>query len=206
MSKNSEIKKDIDDEFESIKSMHQTLSSNIDNYLINNEDELSNFGNIQIYDYEKDIEKSQVEASDLIEKMANLYLKDAPEVLNHPYIKKKMEEDTKYYSSTQLLQKMSEKLLLQQMRQIDQGENAPKNYEVANATVAQLRENIKDGRHARTEIEKLYRDLRKEMGLNDLAQTNSNSSVIDNNKEDGQIIDTTKLNEQIEQMIKNMKS
>lgn len=204
MSKNSEIKKDIDDEFENIKSLHQNLSSNIDNYLVSNDDDdLTNFGNVQLYDYEKDIEKAQENASDVIKKMADLYLKDAPEVRNHPYIEKKIEEDTKYYSSMQMLQTMSEKLLLQQMRQIDQGENTPKNYEVANATLAQLRENIKDGRHARTEVEKIYRDLRKDMGVNDISHTNSSQTE---EKEEGRIVDTTLLNEQIEKMIRDRKA
>lgn len=194
---NEEIKKDLDSEFDNLKSMHQQVSSNIDDYLVKNESDLPNFGELELYDYETDVEKFKSTSKNMIKDMVDLYLGDAPDLISHPYIKSKMEEDTTYYASTQLLQKMSEKLLLQQLRQIDNGENSPRMYEVTNGTMQQIRENIIDGRKARTEIEKLYKEIRKDFGLNEMGSTKKTPEADD----EGIIVDTKKLNEKIQSKI-----
>ncbi len=99
---------------------------------------------------------------------------------------------------------MSERLLLQQMRQIDQGDNTPKMYEVANQTISQIGANIKDGRNACSDIEKLYKNLRKDFGGSEiLGENNKKEEDGVKNEEDTMIFDTFKLNDAIEKANKN---
>ena len=52
--KNQQKKQQLDDEFDQIKNQH---SGNLmDKYMVNNEEDLPGFGEIEIYDYTKDIQ------------------------------------------------------------------------------------------------------------------------------------------------------
>ena len=199
---NLSVKEDLDQQLRNAQNQHAKMSSDIEQYIVKNNEDLPQFGNIEVYDYDKDIATFKKSSTALIKSMAALYLKDRPDMLEDPYIEKKIDEDSKYYGQTQLLQKMSEKLLLQQLKQTDQGDNTPKMYEVANQTMNQIRENIKDGRNARLEIEKQYKELRKDFGMAEIV--NKSIEVKDDKADDdgGMMIDTAKLNDMIEKMQK----
>jgi hypothetical protein len=203
---NLSVKDDLDQQLNNAKNQHKKMTTDIEQYIVNNENDLPQFGNIVVYDYDKDIETFKKSSKELIKSMAELYLKDRPDMLEDSYIEKKIDEDSKYYGQTQLLQKMSEKLLLQQLRQIDQGDNTPKMYEVANQTMNQIRENIKDGRNARLEIEKQYKELRKDFGMTDVVSKTTDTKTDNTESEDaGLMIDTAQLNDMIEKLQKQKK-
>lgn len=202
-SHNLNIREDLDNQLEAIKNHHKNISTDIEQYVVNASDDLPNFGNIQVYDYDKDIQIFNQSSLDLIDSMAKMFLKELPDLLESDYVKQKIKEDAKYYSNTQLVQKMSEKLLLQQLRQIDQGDNTPKMYEVANQTISQIVANNKDGRNARSEIEKLYKDLRKDFGGSEVLGDNKKEDNSLEKEDDTTIFDTFKLNDAIEKANKN---
>ena len=195
-------KSDLDQKLNELKNQHIQISDGIEQYIVNKDEDLPNFGNIQVYDYDKDIKTIKKSSQELIQTMADLYLKESPDMLDNPYIIKKIEEDSKYYGQTQLLHKMSEKLLLQQLRQIDQGDNTPKMYEVANQTMNQISQITKDGRNARWEIEKMYKELRKDFGLNEVVNKPKEEDM-ENSEEQTFTIDPMKLNDIIDGAMKN---
>lgn len=202
---NLSIREDLDNQLEAIKNQHKNTSTQIEQYVVNASEDLPNFGNVQVYDYDSDISTFNETSLTLINSMAAMFLKDLPDLLESDYVKQRIKEDAKYHSNTQLVQKMSERLLLQQMRQIDQGDNTPKMYEVANQTISQIGANIKDGRNARSEIEKLYKDLRKDFGGSEILGDNKKEADILEKEEETTIFDTFKLNDAIEKANKNKK-
>ena len=204
--RNQQKKEDLDDEFDMIKA-HHSGGIDVSKYMVDSDEDMPGFGELEIYDYTKDIAKSQETGKKILTELVDLYLGDNPEIRNHPYIKSRMSEDAEYYSQMKIMQKLSEKLLLQQMRQIDAGDVAPRMYEIASKHMGEIRENIKDGRRARLEIEEIYKSMRKDLGLSETVnskKTDSSSDDIDS--DDGIIIDTAQLNSKIDDYLKNKDS
>lgn len=200
---NQKKKEDLDDEFDIIKQQHSG-KIDISKYMIDSDEDMPGFGEMELYDYKSDILKSQETGKKILSDLVDLYLGDNPEIKEHPYIQSRMNEDAEYYSQMKTLQKLSEKLLLQQMKQIDSGDVNPRMYEIASKHMGEIRENIKDGRRARLEIENIYKSMRKDLGLTDTINDKVSDSEFDDiDGEDGIIIDTTKLNSQIDEYLKN---
>ena len=132
---------------------------------------MPDLGTIQIYDYDKDVDESKVQADEVLESMVDLYLGDYPDLVKHKYVQQKMKEDAKVYADTLFLQKMTKRNFLTQLRQVDNGDNSARMHEVVNQSVSQIRDNIKFSQTQRTEFEKFWKDMRKDLGLNELSET-----------------------------------
>lgn len=194
--KNQMKKDELEDEFDKIQSQHSNL--NVKQYLVDVDEDLPGFGELELYDYDADLKNINEESKEILDELVDLYLGDAQEIKNHPYIIRKKKEDARIYASSFFLERMSEKVLLQLLRQIDNGDNGARMYEVLNQTMKEIRENNKDGRTARTEVEKLYKEMRKDLGLNEMV--GGNDLVVDD--EEGEIIDTKDLNDKIDNYLK----
>lgn len=211
-SKNENEKNRIQDEFEQIQSEannNKLFESDLDisKHLAKMED-LPDLGEIQIYDYDADLTVSSQQAMCVLESLVDLYLSDVPKLKQHPYIKNKMIEDSLVYSETIFLSKMTRKVFLTQMRQIDNGDNSARMFEVLNQTISQVRENSKFSSTQKTELEKFYKELRKDLGLNEVAENPEvqKSLAEISASEEGEITDNRKLNDIIkEAMIKKDK-
>ncbi|CAG7580199.1 MAG: hypothetical protein SLAVMIC_00296 [uncultured marine phage] len=198
MGKNDEKKENLQDEFEKLQSEHK--DTNIEKYLVDSDEDLPGFGELDVYNYDDDLSEVKKVSEDVIEGLVDLYLGDAPDVKEHSYIKQKKLQDMYDYADSRFLSKMSKKLLLQNLRQIDNGDNSARMYEVATKLMGEIREINKDSRSSRSEIENFYKGIRSDLGLNDLA--NSNNVETDEDA-DGQIINTADLNNQIDDYLKN---
>jgi hypothetical protein len=113
-----------------------------------------------------------------------------------------MREDALVYAESIFLSKMTRKNFLSQLRQIDNGDNSARMHEVVNQTIGQIRENSKFSSTQRTELEKFYKGLRKDLGLNDIespdvqrAQTENKENTPDDDL--GDVMDNRKLNDLI---------
>ena len=173
-------------------------------------DDLPDFGEIELYDYNSDIERSKRQGKDVLESMVDLYLGDNPTVANHAYIQKKVQEDAQVYADTIFLQDMTRKNFLTQLRQVDNGDNSARMHEVINQSISQIRDNIKFAQSQRTELEKFYKDMRKDMGLNEISESMEQKNIEQNEedgttKPDGKIVDTRNLNDMIDKLIKGDK-
>jgi len=192
--KNKVKKEKLEDEFDKIQNQHSNL--NVKQYLVDVDEDLPGFGELEVYDYDTDLKNVNNESIEIMNELVDLYLGDAEEIKNHPYINRKKKEDARIYASSFFLERMSEKVLLQILRQIDNGDNSARMYEVLNQTMKEIRENNKEGRQSRTEVEKLYKEMRKDLGLNEI------SSNVVNSDDEGEIINTKDLNDRIDDYLK----
>jgi hypothetical protein len=198
MSKTENEKNRLQDEFNQIQS--ESGDFDISNHLAKPED-LPDLGEIEIYDYDSDLTVATQQSMEVLETLVDLFLSDIPQLKNHPYIKTKMLEDARVYGETIFLQKMTRKAFLTQMRGIDNGDNSARMYEVLNQTIGQIRENAKFSSTQKTELEKFYRELRSNLGYNEIEGPEINKPVTgdstEEGKEDGSIMDNRKLNDMI---------
>jgi hypothetical protein len=202
MSKKEEKIQNLQDEFSRIQENNKDLD--VSKYLAKREDHLPDLGTIQIYDYDKDIDESKDQAGEVLESMVDLYLGDYPDLVKHKYVQQKMKEDAKVYADTLFLQKMTKRNFLTQLKQVDNGDNSARMHEVVNQSVSQIRDNIKFSQTQRTEFEKFWKDMRKDLGLNELSESmeQKNQSNIDEELDTGKIVDSRSLNEMIDKVIK----
>jgi hypothetical protein len=203
MSKSEQERNRLQDEFDQIQS--EGGEFDISKHLAKPED-LPDLGEIEIYDYDSDITVSSQQSMDVLESLVDLYLSDIPQLKEHPYIKNKMKEDAMVYSESIFLTKMTRKNFLSQLRQIDNGDNSARMHEVVNQTIGQIRENSKFLSGQRTELEKFYKTLRKDLGYNEIENPEIKQSEELQSGEasqDGSIMDNRSLNEMIKQAMIN---
>lgn len=200
MSKTENERNRLQDEFDQIQS--EGGDYDLSKHLARPED-LPDLGEIEIYDYDSDLTVASQQSMDVLESLVDLYLSDIPQLKEHPYIKNKMKEDAMVYAETIFLTKMTRKNFLSQLRQVDNGDNSARMHEVVNQTIGQIRENAKFLSTQRTDLEKFYKNLRKDLGYNEIESPDlnkSDDSPSDNNVDSsGDIMDNRKLND----MIKN---
>jgi hypothetical protein len=201
MSKADNEKNRIKDEFDLIQAENGDID--FSKHLARPED-LPDLGEIEIYDYDSDLTVASQQAMDVLEPLVDLYLGDVPKLKDHPYIKSKMKEDALVYAEAIFLTKMTRKNLLTQMRQVDNGDNSARMHEVVNQTVGQIRENAKFLSGQKTELEKFYKTLRKDLGYNEIEPESQPVNEAEEEKvAEGQITDNRKLNEMIKQAMMN---
>ena len=199
MSKSEQERTRLQDEFDQIQSENNQFDISL--HLAKPED-LPDLGEIEIYDYDSDMTASSQHSMDVLESLVDLYLSDIPKLKEHPYIRNKMKEDAMVYADAIFLTKMTKKNLVTQMRQVDNGDNAARMHEVFNQTVAQVRENGKFLSTQRTELEKFYKTLRKDLGYDEVENPDmlkDQQEAQDNAAAGGAIIDNRRMND----MIKN---
>ena len=200
MSKTENERNRLQDEFDQIQS--ESGEFDISKHLAKPED-LPDLGEIEIYDYDSDLTVASQQSMNVLESLVDLYLSDVPQLKEHPYIRNKMKEDAMVYAESIFLSKMTRKNFLSQLRQIDNGDNSARMHEVVNQTIGQIRENAKFSSTQRTELEKFYKGLRKDLGLNDIDSpdvqkaTQAASSETEADDGMGAIMDNRKLNDMI---------
>ena len=195
----------IQDEFDEIHSENGEFD--ISKHLARPED-LPDLGEIEIYDYDSDMTVASQQSMEVLESLVDLYLSDVPELKEHPYIRNKMRDDAIVYAETIFLSKMTRKNFLSQLRQVDNGDNSARMHEVVNQTIGQIRENSKFSSTQRTELEKFYKGLRKDLGLNEIEnpevmKAQNLASEESEQGTTGSIMDNRKLNDLIKNAMIN---
>ena len=204
MSKSEEERNRLKDEFDQIQS--EGGEFDISKHLAKAED-LPDLGEIEIYDYDSDLTVSSQQSMDVLESLIDLYLSDIPQLKQHPYIANKMKEDAMVYAEGLFLARMTRKNFLNQLRQVDNGDNSARMHEVVNQTIGQIRENSKFLMGQRTELEKFYKTLRKDLGYHEIDNPEIKQAELENNSQEssdgGEIMDNRKLNELIKNAMIN---
>lgn len=198
MSKAENERNRLQDEFDQIQSENGEFD--ISKHLAKPED-LPDLGEIEIYDYDADLTTASQQGMEVLESLVDLYLSDIPQLKEHSYIRNKMKEDAMVYAESIFLAKMTRKNFLSQLRQVDNGDNSARMHEVVNQTIGQIRENSKFFSGQRTELEKFYKNLRKDLGYNEIEnpELNKEESIDGDSNPDGQVMDNRSLNEMIKQ-------
>jgi hypothetical protein len=123
------------------------------------------------------------------------------------YIRNKVKEDSLVYAETLFLQKMTRKNFLSQLRQVDNGDNSARMHEVINQTIREVRENSKFASTMRSDLEKFYKDVRGDLiEVADKMKQNNPQSQSDDSVDDGQVVDSKKLNDMINEALLKKKS
>jgi hypothetical protein len=91
------------------------------------------------------------------------------------------------------------------LRQVDNGDTSARMHEVINQSISQIRDNIKFSQSQRSELEKFYKETRRDMGLNEISETMNQKNVVEEDKEEGKIFDSRNLNNMIDNYLKNKK-
>jgi len=200
MSKKEEKINSLQEEFSRIQDENKDLD--VSKYLAKRED-LPDLGEIQIYDYDKDSDESIESAEEVLDALFELYFGDIEGITQNKYLTKKVKEDAQVYAETIFLQKMTRKNFLTQLKQVDNGDTSARMHEVVNQSISQIRDNIKFAQSQRTDLEKYYRDMRKDYDrmMENIKQTRIEQGV--EAKADGKIVDARSLNDMIDKMIKN---
>jgi hypothetical protein len=202
MSKSEEQRIRLQDEFDQIQSENSEFDISL--HLAKPED-LPDLGEIEIYDYDADLTVATQQSMDVLESLVDLYLSDIPKLKEHSYIRNKMREDAMVYAEAIFLSKMTRKNFLSQLRQVDNGDNAARMHEVVNQTIGQIRENGKFLSNQRTELEKFYKTLRKDLGYNEIENPEVKQAEAESQSDtstDGLVTNNRNLNE----LIKNAMS
>ena len=198
MSKADDERQRLQDEFDQIQSENSIFD--ISQHLARPED-LPDLGEIVVHDYEADMIVSTQQSIEVLESLVDLYLSDIPKLKEHSYIKNKMREDAMVYADAIFLNKMTKKSFLSQMRQVENGDNAARMHEVVNQTIGQIRENGKFLSTQRTELEKFYKTLRKDLGYNEIENPEVKQAEIESQESDiddgGGVMDNRRLNDMI---------
>ena len=206
MSKENKERNRIKDEFDQIQSENDDYD--FEKHLAKGDD-LPDLGEIEIYDYDSDLTVSSHQSMDVLETLVDLYLGDVPKLKEHPYIKTKMKEDAMVYAEALFLTKMTRKNFLTQMRQVDNGDSSARMHEVVNQTIGQIRENAKFLSGQKTELEKFYKTLRKDLGYNEIENTEIKSvesaETTDGSDINGGIMSTRDINDMIKLAMLNKK-
>jgi hypothetical protein len=206
MSKEDKERNRIKDEFDQIQSENDDYD--FEKHLAKGDD-LPDLGEIEIYDYDSDLTVSSHQSMDVLETLVDLYLGDVPKLKEHPYIKTKMKEDAMVYAEALFLTKMTRKNFLTQMRQVDNGDSSARMHEVVNQTIGQIRENAKFLSGQKTELEKFYKTLRKDLGYNEIENTEIKSvesaETTDGSDINGGIMSTRDINDMIKLAMLNKK-
>jgi len=194
MSSKKEKLNDLYAEFERVTNEN---SLDVTKYMATPED-MPDLGEIEIYDYDSDLDKTKEEADDYLNHLADLFLGDDDNIRTHSYIVRRVKEDADVFAQMKFLQNMTVKNCITQLRQIDNGDNSARMHEVVNQTISQMRDNIKFSQNQRTDMEKMYKDLRKDLGLKDISDKMEEASP---KEQEGTILNVRDLND----LIKNAK-
>ena len=202
MSKAENERNRIKDEFDEIQS--ESGEFDISKHLARPED-LPDLGAIEMYDYDSDMTVASQQSMEVLESLVDLYLSDVPQLKEHPYIKNKLRDDALVYAETIFLSKMTRKNFLSQLRQVDNGDNSARMHEVVNQTIGQMRENSKFLMSQRTDFEKFWKTLRKDMGYNEIENPEMKASeeLAEQASSEGVITSNRDLNELIKKAMMN---
>jgi hypothetical protein len=189
-------KKKIEEELDKLYS-EASEETELDYSLIASKEDLGDVTEVTIYDYDKDLTESEREGVSAINNMADLYIGQSEQLVNHPYIKDKIKHDSVNHGDMAFLQKLTKRALILQMKQMDLGDNSSRSYEVLYSGIKELRENIKQGISTQNTIEGFYKAIKDDLGISStpsLGENNSNGG--------GAIMDDKTLNTKLEEMMK----
>lgn len=122
---------------------------------------------VEIHDYDQDIIDCYDKSEQTVNSIVDLYLNDLPELKTLPYIKNRIESDIRTFGNVVFISEMTKRNYINQMKEIDNGTNTMKMHEIVNQTTNQMRENIKLENEQKNILVNFYRDLRKELGMDE---------------------------------------
>ena len=197
-----EEKKRKEEELNNLYSDAKNDSLDMNNQLLALPEDFPDMPELEMYDYDKDLEESLKEGKEVIDNMAGLYLNNNTEILNHPYLLKKKQHDADNQADILFLKKMSKRALIMQLRSMDMGDTSPRHFETFYTGLREIREINKQSTSSQNLMETFYKTLKNDLGLEDkpIETTQTEKSV------EGNTTDQKSLNDKLRDLMKKKKS
>ena len=152
------------------------------------------------HDFESEMLGIYTESKEVIGNMSALYLDENEELIENPYIQKKIQSDAQNLADMTFLQNIAKMAIVKQMKQIEQGDVTPRHFETLYGGMKEIRENIKQATVTVNTMEGFYKELRDDLGLKEQI-----GDISDDSGEKKNIVDQKNLNMQLEEILKNRK-
>jgi hypothetical protein len=131
---------------------------------------------IEIHDYDKDIELIKIESKDTLESLANLYLTD--EMMKSKNVYKIIKDDSMALSKLSFSIECAQRALISCMRQLDAGINDPEMYQSVAMFQKEMRDTVKMAYDLQKKMKDFYRELKLELAdLNVGEQTKQENEI-----------------------------
>jgi hypothetical protein len=115
--------------------------------------------NVQVYDYESDLEKYIGKSRSMIVEVVKMHLGE--DALNNQLVIDKMEEDIEGYAYLKFMVEQSKRLYVSGMTKLDNGDDSARMIEVVGNLQKDMRDNIKSLSIKFKEIETNYRSMKE---------------------------------------------
>lgn len=174
---NFNTKSNLEDQFEEITEKHSDFSPDV--FFPGNE--LPGLGeNVEIYDYEGEFDKMRIKAENVIQLMVlNIFGKDE-KILKDPIIIEKMIDDIDSYTDLKFAALMSRRLFMNGMKDLDNGTQNSRMYEVVSKMQAEMRQNNKMINSMMKDFNASYRQLKEDMAERLLSEEEEdNTNIVD---------------------------
>lgn len=131
---------------------------------------------IEIHDYDKDIELIKIESKETLESLANLYLTD--EMMKSKNVYKIIKDDSMALSKLSFSIECAQRALISCMRQLDAGVNDPEMYQSVAMFQKEMRDTVKMAYDLQKKMKDFYRELKLELAdLNVGEQTKQENEI-----------------------------
>jgi len=154
---------------------------------------------IEVYDYDKDIQMIKDEAEETLECISTLYLDD--ETTMNKNINKLIKNDAEEISDIKFSLSCAKRGLINCMRQLDAGSNDPNMHNAVNAYQKEIRESNKMIHDLFNKMKIFYKDLREELKIDD--DINVGNELKGEDGEDLKLVDKSEFNDLIDQYKKD---
>ncbi len=154
----------------------------------------------EAHDFEGEMVEIYNDSKDVIGNMSSLYLDENEELLENPYIKKKIQSDAQNLADMTFLQNIAKMAIIKQMKQIEQGDVTPRHFETLYGGMKEIRENIKQATVTVNTMEGFYKELRDDLGLKEQI-----GDISEESGENKNVVDQKNLNMQLEEILKKRK-
>lgn len=157
----TEIQESVVELQSSIDNMLDTLETPVDD-LFPSSDLLPDFNiQVEVHDYERDIELIKIESKETLECLANLYLND--ETMKNKNIYKIIKDDSTQLSDLNFSISCSRRALIGCMKQLDMGVSDPLMYQSVAMFQKEMRDTIKMVYDLQRKMKEFYKELKEEL-------------------------------------------
>jgi len=196
----NKLKNNIDDLKSQINDLKMEGFNPLPDDLFPNDDTLPGLNmEIEVYDYDKDIQLIKDEAEETLECISTLYLDDKTTMNRN--INKLIKNDAAEISDIKFSLSCAKRGLINCMRQLDAGSNDPDMHNAVNAYQKEIRESNKMIHDLFHKMKIFYKDLREELKIDDV---NVGNELKGGDKdEDLKLVDKSEFNDLIDQYKKD---
>lgn len=173
----AEDKSDLEDKFDEIKEKHADFTPDV--FFPGNE--LPGLGeNVEVYDYEGEFDRLREKCERVIEIMVLNIFNNDQKILDDDIVKEKMKDDIDSYTDLKFAAVMSRRLFMNGMKDLDNGAQNSRMYEVVSKMQSEMRQNNKMLQAMMKDFAAGYRQLKEDMAERLISEEEEkNTNIVD---------------------------